>query len=243
MLRAIGWVLLAAAGIVFPLAVLAAYDVSGSSSPEPFQAGFWGIAATVDIDPQTLNPGSQGRFVTAYIELPEGYDVADIDVSTVTLKIEGAYDSVPAELSPTEVGAHDADGIPDRMVKFSRQAVIALLGGRTGDVAFKVRGEVSGSPFEGTDTIRVLDSRGGAEDAEAAPPQQPPPSAPTMRTIEYEVQPGDTLTDIAARFGTGVETLVRFNQLQDPNRILLGQRLKVPSHAEQQAGAITRIPG
>jgi signal peptidase len=205
------------------------------------------IPASVDIDPDTLNPGSQGRFVTAYIELPEGWDVADIDVSTVTLEIEGAYGSVPAELTPTEVGDHDGGGIPHRMVKFSREAVIALLGGRTGDVAFKVRGEVSGSPFEGTDTIRVLDSQGDAEDSEpalpeegsgeAAAPPEPPPPTPSMPTMEYEVKPGDTLSDIGRRFGADVGTLVQLNGLEDPGVILYGSTLKVPYVGEDAGSA------
>lgn len=242
MLRALGWVALAAAAIVFPLAVLAAYDVTGSSSPEPFETGFWGIAASVHIDPDTLNPGSQGNFVMAYIELPEGYDVANIDVPTVTLEVQdGDGGSVAAELSPTEVGDDDADGIPDRMVKFSREAVVALLDGRTGDMTFTVRGKVSGSPFEGTDTTRVRDSDGSAQEAESAAPQEPPP-APPMRRIEYEIQPGDTLTDIAARFGTTVEALVQLNGLQNPNRILYGRTLQVPSRPDGGAGVVTGAP-
>ena len=236
MLRAIGWVLLAAAGIVFPLAVLAAYDVTGSSAPEPFETGFWGIAATVDIDPDTLNPGSQGNFVMAYIELAQGYNVADIDVSTVTIEVVGVDGSVPAAPSPTAVGDEDEDGIPDRMVKFSREAVVALLEGRTGDMTFRVRGEVSGSPFEGTDTIGVLDPQGGGGDAQPAAAEEPA-SAPPMPTIEYEVQPGDTLIDIAARFGTTVDALVRLNGLQNATLILYGSTLNVPYVGQDAGGA------
>lgn len=43
------------------------------------------IPAAIDIDPNTLNWISKGRWITCYIELPEGYDVGDIDVSTITL--------------------------------------------------------------------------------------------------------------------------------------------------------------
>ena len=195
------------------------------------------VQATIDIDPDTLNPESQGKFVMAYIELPEGWDVADIDVSTVTLEVEGAYGSVAAAPSPTAVGDEDGDGIPDRMVKFSREAVVALLDGRTGDITFRVKGEVSGSPFEGTDTRRVLDSEGGAEDAQPAAPQEPPPPPPAP-PVEYEVQPGDTLVDIAARFGTTVEALIRFNGLQDANLILYGSTLNVPYVGEEPADAM-----
>ena len=46
------------------------------------------IVATVDFDPDTLNLGSGGEWVTAYIELPDGYDVAGIDASSVLLNGE-----------------------------------------------------------------------------------------------------------------------------------------------------------
>jgi LysM repeat protein len=185
------------------------------------------VAATVDIDPDTLNPESQGKFVMAYVELPEGYDVADIDLSTVTLEVDGVAGSVPAAPSPTAVGDEDGDGVPDRMVKFNREAVAALIGGWTGEITFRVSGEVSGSPFEGTDTIQLLASQGDAEEAEPAAPQEPPSPLP-MRVVEYEVRPGDTLVGIAARFGTTVEALAQLNGLEDPDVILYGLTINVP---------------
>jgi hypothetical protein len=108
------------------------------------------LPAVVDMDPDVLNPRSNGRYVTAYIELPEGYDPAEIDVSTVMLN-----ETVNSELEPTAVGDHDEDGVPDRMVKFSRPAAIGILPG--GDqVEVTVTGDVGGFSFAGTDTIRVL---------------------------------------------------------------------------------------
>jgi hypothetical protein len=56
------------------------------------------IAATIDINPGTLNLRSKGKWITCHIELPEGYDVSDIDVSTVMLDGE-----IQAELHPTEI--------------------------------------------------------------------------------------------------------------------------------------------
>jgi len=195
------------------------------------------IAATVDIDPDTLNPESQGKFVTAYIELSEGFDVADIVLSTVTLQVAGVHGIVPAEPTPTEVGDHDADGIADLMVKFDRPTVLGLVDWEGGDVTFVVAGElVDGQAFEGTDTIRVLDSQGAAEDSESAEAQEAPPPPP-MPTIEYEVQPGDTLIDTAARFGTTVEALVELNGLEDPDVILYGSTLNVPYVGEDGGDA------
>lgn len=47
--------------------------------------GMASIVATVDINPDTLNVKSNGEFITAYIELPVGYDVMDIDCSSIRL--------------------------------------------------------------------------------------------------------------------------------------------------------------
>ena len=45
----------------------------------------------------------------------------------------------------------------------------------------------------------------------------------------YTVQAGDTLSGIAARFGTTVAELVSLNNISDPNLIYVGQVLKIPS--------------
>ena len=108
--------------------------------------------STIDINPDTLNLNSGGKWITCYIELPDGYDVADIDISTVLLN-----DVVSAEDHPTNIGDYDNDGIPDLMVKFDRQAIQDIL--EVGDnVEITVRGEllVDGTLFEGTDYIRVI---------------------------------------------------------------------------------------
>lgn len=44
----------------------------------------------------------------------------------------------------------------------------------------------------------------------------------------YVVQRGDTLSSIAMRFGTSVQTLVNLNDIQNPNLIYVGQVLTIP---------------
>ncbi|HEU5319491.1 MAG TPA: LysM peptidoglycan-binding domain-containing protein, partial [Methylomirabilota bacterium] len=43
------------------------------------------------------------------------------------------------------------------------------------------------------------------------------------------LQPGDTLSSIARRFGTTVEAIVRVNGLEDPDEIAVGQVLFIPT--------------
>ena len=47
-------------------------------------------------------------------------------------------------------------------------------------------------------------------------------------TTTYVVQAGDTLSEIAARFGTTVSELVRLNNIADRDRIYVGQVLVLP---------------
>jgi hypothetical protein len=118
------------------------------------------IDTKIDIDPDTLNLKSKGKFITAYVEL-EGADVRDIDASSILLNgaispvLDERYGFVTSEDS--YIVDHDEDGVPERMVKFWRSEVQEIL-----DVGLSVSITVSGqlfdgTPFTGTDEIRVID--------------------------------------------------------------------------------------
>jgi LysM repeat protein len=53
------------------------------------------------------------------------------------------------------------------------------------------------------------------------------PFAP-LGTFDYIVQPGDSLFIIARNFNTTIANILKFNQIADPNRIFVGQRLVIP---------------
>ena len=107
------------------------------------ETGTW-VEATIRITPRTLNLNNEDRWMTCRIELPEGYDVADIDIGSILLN-----DVVPAEPDPTGGGGKKL------MVKFSRAAIQAIVS--VGEVDLKVTGYVDSVFFEGWDTIRVID--------------------------------------------------------------------------------------
>ena len=113
------------------------------------------VSATVDIDPDELNLDAGGKWITAYIELPTGYDVNDINITSVELWIWDSSASVMAQPKPTKIGDHDVNGIPDLMVKFDRAAVASWF--EQGDTKLlTLTGTVGGIYFEGSDTITTI---------------------------------------------------------------------------------------
>jgi LysM repeat protein len=54
-------------------------------------------------------------------------------------------------------------------------------------------------------------------------------ATPLSSETMYIVQQGDSLSSIAFRFGVAIDDLMRANEITDPDRITVGQRLIIPS--------------
>ena len=63
---------------------------------------------------------------------------------------------------------------------------------------------------------------------DGTPPRPGPGDAPPAEGGRYTVRPGDTLSAIAARFGTTVQALVQANGIRNPDLIHAGTTLRVP---------------
>jgi subtilisin family serine protease len=112
-------------------------------------------AAEVDVDPNTLNVESRGRWAVARVELPSSYDPALVVASTVR------WNGTVPLAEGTDVGIADfnGNGVPDLELRFSREAVEAVL--QEGDsVPITIIGEIRDIIwFTGHDVIRVLRPR------------------------------------------------------------------------------------
>jgi len=109
------------------------------------------VFMSLDLEPNTFNLRSMGKWVTGFLEPPAPFTVNDIDVSSILLEGSVAVDPD----APTAVGDHNGNGIPDLMVKFSRAELELLLS--PGDaVTVTVTGTIGSHCFIGTDVIRVI---------------------------------------------------------------------------------------
>ena len=62
-----------------------------------------------------------------------------------------------------------------------------------------------------------------------SPEPSPTPLPTVVPGVRYVVQPGDTLSAIARRFGTTVEAIASTNTLTDPDEIVVGRVLFIPT--------------
>lgn len=60
----------------------------------------------------------------------------------------------------------------------------------------------------------------------------------------YTIQKGDTLSQLAKRFGTTTEVLARTNNIKNPDKIYAGEKLTVPTTAPLTLwGAVKKVLG
>lgn len=97
----------------------------------------------------------------------------------------------------------------------------------------------SGSPSPAaTEGAVATSSPGTAEASPAATPKASPTLVPTEAkptpkpagapATTYKVKKGDTLSGIAAKYGTTVKALMKLNKITDPSKLHVGQVLKLP---------------
>ena len=114
--------------------------------------------ATIDINPNTLNLKSKGKWITCRIYLDVQDNTTLVDIPTVAIvDINGVPVNIPAEWGHTtfEVGGEYGEFDLRCMVKFDRSAVQdACVPGPT---TITVTGQLTdGTSFEGSDTINVI---------------------------------------------------------------------------------------
>ena len=123
---------------------------------------------SADLDPDTLNLKSQGKYVTCYLEVADPLSAEYIDPLSVEItKINDVPlgNPIPIAQEPAgksgkakpkfSIGDYDGDGIPDLMVKFDRQALIEVLP-VSEQVKITIQGSFDGMSFAAEAFIRTI---------------------------------------------------------------------------------------
>lgn len=115
------------------------------------------IAAQLTVSPSVLNSKSSGLWVTAKIELPETYDVNDVDVDSVEVSIveETTVDDSPAEtIAVVRRLGKDGKNKNKLIVKFDRSELMELL--EPGETEVYAHGKLNdGKTFSGSTTLEL----------------------------------------------------------------------------------------
>ena len=135
-----------------PIDEVRIYDRALSGGEVAMLAGIPAVAA-IEISPDPLYLNSNGKWVTCYIEPPDGYSLSEIDVDSILLGglLEVQHSAVQGNVL---------------MVKFDRQDVIAYIElvleiTPPDNATLIVTGElIDGFTFQGSDVIRVTDEKG-----------------------------------------------------------------------------------
>jgi LasA protease len=86
-------------------------------------------------------------------------------------------------------------------------------------------------------------ARRGSDKTILTPTPDPPHFVPTLRAESqaYSVKSGDTLGQIAQRYGVSLESLIAANKLPNPNLLEVGQELVIPAPDPSSSGPSFKI--
>jgi predicted outer membrane repeat protein len=116
-----------------------------------YELGLLPLEVPMKLVPQSLNPGSHGKWIKAHFVLPEGFTVEDVDTGRPA---EFEQFQLASELM--EVFANKED-LVEIVAAFDRSAFCGI-GPFEGDVAV-VGYLTSGRKFRGTDTIKIVNNK------------------------------------------------------------------------------------
>jgi PKD repeat protein len=147
-------------------------DNRGAESSDEIQIEVQEVAslsATIRIFPRTLNLGSKGRWVTAWIKMPKGYSASEVDPGSIRMLVEGSSDPVFSVSNSKRGRFHKKRWLK---VKFDRQDVVAAIAAPAGKFVLQVEGslkpagtqkQITGKQeqisFSGSDTIRTIEKK------------------------------------------------------------------------------------
>lgn len=119
------------------------------------------VPVMVDVDPDVLNPKSEGKWVTVYLETP-GYNPPEVEIGSVRMfgEICPVTEQKYGFVKSPKVEDRDGDGYPELMLKFERSLIFDFIEELRlilpTKLTVSITGLIAGRPFYGEDNISVL---------------------------------------------------------------------------------------
>lgn len=163
--------------------------------------------------------------------------LARLAVLSAILAVSGVNGAAPAHVSPTTAPSANAtyivqpgDTLFSIALKFNTTIAALQQANNLADPNALAVGQRLVIPGASVAQNAVTPS----PTARGPTPPSPPPTALPQNFETYIVRAGDTLAQIAARFGVSLPELMRANNLTNPNLIAVGQRLMIPQAVNTQ---------
>jgi hypothetical protein len=156
-------------------------DDQGASSTVQAEVQVNPMAVNVYFSPRRLNLKSKGKWITATIRVPFGYNAGMVDTSSLFLEVEGeTWIQAKSDNRHRYSKKYQKKYRKTRKlkVKFDRQALIQALNGATGEIGLTVMGDLSiddshmghissnvanaKMEFSGTGTIKAFEKKKGS---------------------------------------------------------------------------------
>jgi hypothetical protein len=138
-------------------------DDKGATGSAQFTIEVEAVTARMRVVPRTLNLESKGRWMYAFVKLPEGCDPTQVDVTAVQVVIDGSPMMVDFGNSKRDLVVKTNRWMAKRnkfYLKFDRQALIDKITDPENKTVIRIEGEVFSNggyvDFSSEDTIRTI---------------------------------------------------------------------------------------
>jgi murein DD-endopeptidase MepM/ murein hydrolase activator NlpD len=156
--------------------------------------------------------------------------VQDIAVSAVPTSENNRFDTFNIQVSGDGAEARER---AVAQLRLRREQLRASLGGmRSEELTAPPSASEVESSTSSAEIVRALSS--GSRESFSLSEPFVENTSDNSSYVWYEVQRGDTLATIARDHGTSLSSVVELNSISNPNRVFVGQKLRVPNGARAQ---------
>ncbi len=175
----------------------------------------------------SFNPPAPSYAITPFVPIAAALVGIILGATALFISLSGKKggDTTPEGLD--QVGALQA-----RLTQAEMQLVqLVDIASNNSEEIRSVSDQVQKALNDVSRTMAQLQSQVVSAGAKPAPASQSKPSPTASGSYKnYSIQPGDTFSKIAQKYGISTQTLLTLNPGVDPKRLQVGQGVKVPDH-------------